>query len=490
MGAEPVGQTRGGTAPGGDADEAQARAEQARAAEAQAAEQARAAEQKAAQKARAAEQKAAEKKRRQEEKAAEKARREEEARLAEEKRKAEEEAAEQARQQAAREATERAVAAATAGGGYDTAGVLREIARPRLTGSRGAGEVGETIRACFEALGYEVEDRPFRFNPWPGRFGITAAGVLYLAGTLIAAGLLYANHPFGAVALLLILLVVSGIGTLLARPAIDAMPFGSQEGVNMMAQKAGSRPRYIIMAHRDSKSQPVPLSFRGPAVVLALVVWLGLLIGALMHTARPLPGAVILVLGALGAVAGVILILCWVDNSSPGALDNASGVTAALGIAAREAGSGDVGFLITDAEELGLAGARAAAPHLPPVFGVINLDGLDDEGTFYVLERFGTLRKRGLAPHLAAALLQEAESRGEPADRRDMPFGIPVDHIPVVKAGTPALTLMRGSLSSLKRVHRPGDDLEHLRGDGVRRTIELVGGALVRLREQSRGLER
>jgi hypothetical protein len=49
------------------------------------------------------------------------------------------------------------------------------------------------------------------------------------------------------------------------------------------------------------------------------------------------------------------------------------------------------------------------------VFGVINLDGLDDDGPFYVLERFGTLAQAGLAPHLAAALLQEADARGEPA---------------------------------------------------------------------------
>jgi hypothetical protein len=511
MAAEPVRKT-GSNAPGSGAAEAATEAARARAAEAEAAEKARRAEQeaaerklraeqkaaerklraeqKAAERKRRAEQKAVERKQREEQKAADKARREEEARLAEEKRKAEEEAAEQARQQAAREATERAVAAATAGGGYDARGVLREIARPRLTGSRGGRDVASTIRACFEALGYQVDDRPFRFNPWPGRFGITAVGVLYLVGTVAAAGFLHGGHPFGAIALLLILLVVSGLFALFVRPAIDALSFGSQEGVNMMAQKPGSRPRYIIMAHRDSKSQPVPLSFRGPAIVVAAAAWLALLIAAAMHSARALPGGVILLLGALAAAAGVILILCWVDNSSPGALDNASGVTAALGLAAREAEAGDVAFLITDAEELGLAGARAAASHLPAVFGVINLDGLDDEGTFYVLERFGTFRKTGLAPHLAAALLQEADARGEPADRRDLPFGIPVDHIPVVNAGVPALTLMRGSFRSLQRVHRPGDDLEHLRGDGVERAIELVGGALVRLRDQSRPLER
>jgi hypothetical protein len=45
-------------------------------------------------------------------------------------------------------------------------------------------------------------------------------------------------------------------------------------------------------------------------------------------------------------------------------------------------------------------------------------------------------------------------------------------------------------MKSLRRVHRPADDLDHLRGDGIRKAIELVCGALDRLRAQSRRLER
>jgi hypothetical protein len=380
--------------------------------------------------------------------------------------------------------------AAGPAGAFDAAAMLREVARPRLTGSEGAAQVTALVRQRLEGLGYEVQERVFSFSPWPGRFGITAAGALYLVATVAAAAFLGAGNPFAAISLLLVLLVTVGLLGLFAAPAIDRLPFRPEQGANLFAQRPGSRPRYIIMAHRDSKSQPVPLAFRGPAIVLGVLVWLALLIGSAIATAQPLPGALVLSLGILGAAAGIVLILCWVDNRSPGALDNASGVVAALGIAARERDAGDVAFLITDAEELGLAGARAAAPHLPPVFGVINIDGLDDEGSFYVLERFGTFRKRGLAPHLAVALLQEADALGEPARRRDLPFGVPVDHIPIVRAGIPALTLMRGTLRSLRRVHQGGDDLDHLRGDGIRKGIDLVCGALVRLREQARALQR
>jgi hypothetical protein len=374
---------------------------------------------------------------------------------------------------------------------FDVGEALREIGTtPRLTGSEGAQEVGAKIRARLEAIGYEVEDRDFTFSPLLGRFGITAAGALYIVAVFTASMFLYTNHPFGALSLLLILLVIIGLAILFARPAIDSLPLGRMQGTNMFAKRAGSTPRYIIMAHRDSKSQPLPLAFRGPAIVLGVIMWIALVIASMMHAARPLSGTLILLLGAIGVITGVILIFCWVDNNSPGALDNASGVVAALGIAARERDAGDVALLITDAEELGLAGARAAAASLPAVFGVINLDGLDDDGAFYVLERFGTLKKTGLAPHLAVALLQEADARGEDISRRDLPFGIVVDHIPIVKAGVPALTVMRGSMKSLRRVHRPDDDLDHLRGDGVRKTIDLVCGAIERLRTQTRELSR
>ncbi|HEX6308255.1 MAG TPA: M28 family peptidase [Longimicrobiales bacterium] len=374
---------------------------------------------------------------------------------------------------------------------YDVNAALREIATtPRLTGSEGAAEAGAAIRRLFQELGYDIEEREFTFNPIPGRFGISIAGVLYLVAMFTAALFLYTNRPFGAIALLLLLLLILGAGALLAGALIDTFPYGRAQGSNMLVTKRGTKPRFIIMAHRDTKSQPVPLAFRGPAIALGILAWLALFVAAVFHTARPLPGPLPLLLGAVAVCAGVVLVFCWVDNRSPGALDNGSGVAAALGIAAREHDTGDVAFLITDAEELGLVGSRAAAGALPPVHGVINLDGLDDNGDFYVLERFGVLRKKGMAPHLAAALLQEAESLGERADRRDLPFGIPVDHIPIVNAGTPALTVMRGTMQSLRRVHRPDDDLDHLRGDGVRKTVDLVCGALHRLREQARSLER
>ncbi|MEO5509737.1 MAG: M28 family peptidase [Longimicrobiales bacterium] len=369
---------------------------------------------------------------------------------------------------------------------FDPGDALRAIAIPRLTGSEGAATVTAEVRARFEALGYRVAEQDFTFNPWTGRWGITIAGAILFIGGLAAASMLYFGHAVGAIIVLVsVLLLCLGIAFLLQR-MLDRLNIGQVKGKNLLVSAEGSRPHYLLMAHRDSKSQPIPLAFRGPAIILSAVAWIVLMILALMSTVELVEHSIVIAAGTLAVISGVILIFSWVDNNSPGALDNATGVATLLGIAERERGASDVAFLVTDAEELGLAGARAIARQLPPVYGVINFDGLDDAGVFQVVEDFGWPRRRGKAPHLAAALLSAGAALDMEVHRRSVPFGIMLDHIPIVEAGTPALTLMRGSLASLRRVHRPIDDLNHLRGAGVSSAVEITTAALylLRLREQ------
>ena len=369
---------------------------------------------------------------------------------------------------------------------FDAREVLQTIAQPRLTGSKAAETVTEEIRARFEKLGYEVRDQGFSISTWPGRFSVSLAGVFYLAGAIGSALLATIGHPGVALVVQLSVLVLIGGLAVLQRLAMNIVPFGRIEASNLIAGVPGKRPRYYVMAHRDSKSQPIPLAFRGPAIVLGIIAWIALVVLYLLGLLDPAFNnpATIMLLGVLAAVAGLILILCWVNNNSPGALDNASGVATLLGVAERELDAGDVAFIVTDAEELGLAGAREVATSLPASFGVINVDGIDDYGTFHIVERFGWPRKQGAAPHLAAALLSAAAALNHNAVRRNVPIGLLLDHIPIVRAGTPALTLMRGDLKSLSRVHRPADNLEVLKGTGVDDAVSLVSGALQLLREQ------
>jgi hypothetical protein len=98
-----------------------------------------------------------------------------------------------------------------------------------------------------------------------------------------------------------------------------------------------------------------------------------------------------------------------------------------------------------------------------------------------VFERFG-IPRTGFAPHLAMALMGAAAAHDLPVQRRDVPLGLLLDHMPITRAGIPAVTLSRGTPSTLARIHRPQDDLSRLRGDGVSRGVDLLTAALAILR--------
>jgi len=88
---------------------------------------------------------------------------------------------------------------------------------------------------------------------------------------------------------------------------------------------------------------------------------------------------VIAVVGAVPVLGSVI------GNRSAGAVDNASGVATVLGAAATLPDA-NLGVLITDAEELGLAGARAwCAETTRRRVPVLNCDGVDDDGVLTLM---------------------------------------------------------------------------------------------------------
>lgn len=367
--------------------------------------------------------------------------------------------------------------------------LLRTLARPRLTGSQGAQEVADIVHERLTTLGYEIQDYPFTFSTWPGRFAVSAAGAVFLIGSLGAAALLNMRHPGISLVILLVTLIIAAGIAVLAAPLTNMLPFGRITGNNLMAVRPDAVPRYIFMAHLDSKSQPIPLAFRGPAIILAILTWIAFVGFALLGLLDPvwIRPEITTVLGVASFIAGVLLVFCWVENRSPGALDNASGVATLLALAESERDRDDVAFLITDAEELGLVGARAIARKINPVFGVINIDGVDDSGPIYVLEKFG-VPPRHIAPHLVASILTAADALDLPAQRRNVPFGLMLDHLPMARADLPAITLMRGSFKSLRRVHRPADSMDNMTGSGIETVVRVLRDALELLRQEAKTL--
>jgi len=363
---------------------------------------------------------------------------------------------------------------------------VEALAVPRLTGTEGAEQVESELRDAFEELGYETRELPFSFSSWPGRFGLTVAGVFLALTGVGAAALLRAGEPIPTLVVLVVGLGLTFLPLFTLGTALRRLPFGRLEARNLLFTRPGSRPSWLVMAHRDSKSQLVPTLVRTAAVAAGALGWLALVAAAALWFAGELfqfPSWA-MVAGAVVALAGIALALSWSSNNSPGALDNATGLAALLAVAGASPGD-EVGFLVTDGEELGLAGARAALEPLPPVQGVINVDGLDDRGAIRVAEGHG-LRRRGSAPQLAAALLTAGQALEIEVRRQPLPRAIMVDHMPFAAAGVPALTVLRGRWRSLMRVHRGADSAGRLDGRGAAETATLLTGALRLLRANAR----
>jgi hypothetical protein len=324
----------------------------------------------------------------------------------------------------------------------------------RATGSREIADARGYCAGVLGDLGFSVAEHPFEFSAFAGRWAASVAGLLIpsLATLIVLAS--YSRVLWivaGAVLFALWLLVgrwSSGRGVL------DA-PVLRQRGVNLEAIR-GTEPRVWLVAHLDSKWQPVPMIAR-----VAGVLTLGVSLIALAVAFFIAPPAVpwLLMLTWLGATP---LILSVVGARNHGTLDNASGVAAVLGAAALVEPSHSLGVLITDAEELALAGARAWASEgrIRPTVA-INCDTVDDDGPL-VLMYTGSRPAR-----VISALEAAASSSAEKVRALHLIPGILTDSIALAARGWESVTLSRGTLRTLQRIHTSRDTLATMSGKGI-----------------------
>ncbi len=197
---------------------------------------------------------------------------------------------------------------------------------------------------------------------------------------------------------------------------------------NLLALRGESAlPEILFCAHVDSPrasffTGSFLLSFFSRMLFYAQRVALAAaVLGALHLTRFSIP----IVLDRIVMLAGVVVGGTWLllegihqlgrpVRLSPGAVDNASGVGAALALAeyfALQTGEVNVGFLFTGAEETGLHGARAFAEALPAGIDlhVINLDMVGAGDELYYVTRDGTLSPLNTDRYLNQ-LIQRADS--------------------------------------------------------------------------------
>jgi hypothetical protein len=352
----------------------------------------------------------------------------------------------------------------TAGGSPHLA---RLAASPRPTGGAAIAEARAYCGIELHRLGFAVREESFEFSAFAGRFGAPTFGVLLPAAATLA--VVVANRGAGSIPWLAIAAVALAIAAAiaLARGVVEA-PVMRRRGTNLEATRGPSPTRLWLVAHLDSKSQPVPMLVRVAGVVVLAAGLVGVGLALLV---KPSAAVTALVVSWIG---GLPLMLSVVGRRSAGALDNASGVAAVLEAAGALSPALPIGVLITDAEELSLAGARVWARSRTP--GVaLNCDSVDDDGPL-------TAMFTGRRPSRLLGVLSEmSRASGDPVRVRRLLPGILTDSVALADAGWETVTLSRGTLRTLLRIHTSRDNLRTMRGVGIAGAAHVLARTTARL---------
>ena len=324
----------------------------------------------------------------------------------------------------------------------------------------------------LEAHGFSVTEEPFAYSAAIGRWMVPVCATL-VAVALGATSMAWRRGSASTtttIALGVLGLAMAAAARWAASTGVLTFPLARREGVNLVATRGA--PTMWLVAHLDSKSQPMPTLLRaGLLVLLGLALVATVAASIWWPASRPAPWALPLV----GTVAGMVLSFATVGDDSPGARDNASGVAAVLAAVAHLPTEQSLGVVIPSAEELGLAGMRAWVRGRSPA-AALNVDTVDDVGQWRCMVHGSA--SRSLAQSVAAAM--GARGMGAPRVSGVLP-GLLTDGVALGDAGWRAVTLSRGNWQTLARIHRPGDSVLGLVGTGADE-LSSVLAALVNTR--------
>lgn len=346
-------------------------------------------------------------------------------------------------------------------------------AHARPAGSALAAEARAYCAAVLRRAGFEIRERTFEYSAFPGALGAPLAGVLIpLLATIAWAAA--ARVPPGVwwVGVAIVLAAAVLIARRLGGDGVLDLGLMRRSGVNLEGVRGSGEPAVWLVAHLDSKWQPVPMLGRVTGVVLVAVGVIAVLVEAGAGVRSPWPLAIVW-------LGGVPLMASFVGTRNHGTLDNASGVATVLEAAERLAREEVVGMgvLITDAEEFALAGARAWARSRSAAGLALNCDGIDDTGPLTVMWH------RGPSSDLTERFARAAREEGETLRVIRLLPGVLTDSVALAGAGWRTVTLSRGTLRTLQRIHTSYDTTQAMRGTGIggaARVVARVAQNLVR----------
>jgi len=346
--------------------------------------------------------------------------------------------------------------------------VERLSQRPRFAGSQDEAEARALCKGELERAGFECTERPFEYSQWPGKWGVPVAAAAQAATIFIVARTAMHQGPLVALiagaALYVALLFASADAK---RRWITSLPFQRASSVNLEAGRGS--PSVWLVAHLDSKSQTVPMLIRiASSIGMAAVTLIAVAVLVLSFRGDRDAGAVWRAIEIAALIVALPSILCWVRNQSQGAVDNASGVAAVLLAAKSLSSVRDLGVLITSGEELGLAGARVWASKARPGIVALNCDTVDDGGGWRMMYTGSIPKRIG-----AAAEAVSSSTVPKPVMGRMIP-GILADSMAFADRGIESVTVSRGTLSTLARIHTRGDNSSAFTGSGVAEASALL----------------
>ena len=361
---------------------------------------------------------------------------------------------------------------------------------PRLAGTRGDRLATEYIRKQFESFGLKVRVREFGFVDRSLRTKCTAG--LFFTAFLS----LFFLSPLGSLSVWLAALIVW-------RSLVKILPKRSTQNILASLKPKKTEKRVVITAHHDSARSVVSYNLH---LFVRLTFIPALVVSTIFVCARVLHPSVFWT-AVWGGLAGIFLPVCismFICASgrgiSPGAIDNASGVSVMLEVARvsseQPPPATELTFVAFGAEEQGLVGAwkLVASKVLPKDVSVLNLDVLGAGPQAFFVEGNGVVRRVETDPELNRALVECGQKVGP----RLKPWWAAFaghDHIPLRRAGIRATTLTfdvkarKGKLSLLiaklfqlpnasihktPHIHTLEDTPEKIRPENIERAGQIV----------------
>ncbi len=331
---------------------------------------------------------------------------------------------------------------------------------PRFAGSEEETRARTLCRRELERAGFDCQELPFTYSQWLARWAVPmisfALGLLVVAmGRLARSG----DSLPAAIVVWAMFWAVWANARSTTKAWVLTFPWSTAITVNLEARR--ENPTLWLVAHLDSKSQTIPMLLRIAGSVSLYVASMlvgrgGLAVAIWGKIAEPA-----LIVGEPLAIFGALTVgLCFVGNNSPGAVDNASGVAAVLLAAQSPDAPASLGVLITSGEELGLAGALAWARKAPEQLVILNCDTVDEAGAYRCMY--------GVQPMRVATAAQSAAKRlGMELKLGKMIPGIMADSMAFSRWRWSAITLSRGTLATLARIHTRRDNSSKLTGEGA-----------------------